>query len=678
MNQVFDINGCISFTLKWLQNSDNEIQAINQAQVSGLLKNDLTDLWSADTKMSELLLQDALNRDSLLPDNSFLAQIFIGLGEMSAHSHADLITPMEQKLLNSQYKALLSETINTVIERYTLFGKPYSDEELAMSKAIAEAPFSWQTLLTTQHICSRLGFSSRYGISYSAKLFLRVDAEGFAKWFSDSTNEAIYSITETIAEELVFKKDKKLISILINTGGNALKSLCASALMTPFERDIELDYKKVAAQLIKSGISSGDTLWITGYLLKEAIHSRYRLKSRVSDNKAQLTHLKSICAEQSDQNTKQEKEFIEASHENIISSLDNAEKEIDRILIEMATIWPAKGMTPLQFEQLKHCFVDTQEIKYKLAIQLGQEQDKEKLLKDNINAFKKYVGITSKSEVTKDFLSFHDHDGELLLWTAYSFIELNKGDSKPLSRILGNLVKSHTDNLNQFIEQPYIVQRQSEKWISATSRLAVLHYFVLTVYEVSDEEKKKEIEEILPFAVEHVLLLFRQVKGRWQDLVNDLPDKLIIETAFLIRSINSIESYQNMVIYDKKLPDYLRALVIWGNPQLTQENTVLAKHLFVSIGTLPSAHSQVNRCLIQILNVLDIAIANSKEAEQEDELIKLWEEIYQDWQGVLANSKWARTAEWLISAINGDELSQKEVIESSTWRDSNCCLKLSK
>lgn len=679
MKQSLDINSCISFTLKWLQNCDDEAQAIEQAKISGLLKNDLSDLWGVDTELSEKLLQDAVARYSLLPDKDFLAQIFIGLGEMSAHSHADLKTAVEPILLHLQYKQLLHETINRVIEIYTSHGKLFSSEEVSLSKAISEAPFSWQTLLRTQQICSRLEHSSHYGICYVSQLFLNVDAEGFAKWFSNNSNDAIYSVISSISVDLVFKKEKKLISILLNKGGNVLKLLCASALMTSFERDEAPDYKGIAAQLIKSGICVGDTLWITGYLLKEAIHSWYRLKGSVKDNKARLTYLKSTNTKQSNHHTVQEKEFVEACLENISSSLDKVEKEIEKVLIEMAEIWPAKGMTPFQLEQLEPSFVGTQEIKYKLAKKLGHYHDKNKLLKDNLGDFKKYVGINPKNEITKDLLSYSEHDSELLLWTSYSFIELYKDDKKALSRRLGHLVGGYTDILNKFIDQPYIAQRQTEKWISATSRLAILHYFVLVTYRISSEHNKTDLEEIIPYAVNHILILLRKANDGLIELVNELPDKLIHELAHVIRGTPSTRHHENTIVHDQTLPVYLRALIIWGNPQLTQSNTELAKSIFAMLGEFShsySLHAQ-NMHFNQVLDVLDIAIANSLESKQQAVIISLWYEIYNNWKEVLTDAKWEKTAKWLISALKGDCLASKQLTSSNTWGNSFCSLKIS-
>lgn len=674
MKQSLDINGCISFTLKWLQNCNDESQAIKQAKISGLLKNDLTDSWHVDTGLSESLLQSALTRHSFFPDKDFLAQIFIGLGEMSAHSHADLKTAMEPMLLRLEYKALLPEIINKIIEIYASHGKPYTPDEVSLSKVISEAPFSWKTLLLTQRICSRPQHCSHYGICYVSQLFLNVDAEGFAKWFSNNSNDAIYSVISLISIDLVFKKEKKLISILLNKGGNVLKLFCASALMTPFEQDEAPDYKGIAAQLIKSGICVGDTLWITGYLLKEAIHSWYRLKGSVKDNKARLTYLKSTNTMQSNHHTVKEKEFVETCLENISSSLDKVEKEIEKILIEMAEIWPVKGMTPFQLEQLEPSFVGTQEIKYKLAKKLGHDHDKNKLLKDNLGDFKKYVGINPKNEITKGFLSFSEHDSELLLWTSYSFVELYKYDKKALSRRIGHLVGGYTDILNKFIDQPYIAQRQTEKWISATSRLAILHYFVLITYRISSEHNKTDLEEIIPYAVNHILILLRKANDGLIELVNELPDKLIHELAHVIRCTPSTIHHENTIVHDQTLPVYLRALIIWGNPQLTQSNTELAKSIFAMLGEFSHSHSlqAQNMHFNQVLNVLDIAIANSLESKQQVVIISLWYEIYNNWKEVLTGAKWENTAKWLISAMEGDELCCEQLLESDSWGNSFC------
>lgn len=647
-NNIPTINNCIDFTLDWLIQNSSYSSKKSRYIKKLIIKGDANKLWNTNEKLLSKLLTRAIINPPFVKNYKSLVKLLIGLGEMSARCHVDLMFFLKPLFLKITYKSLLPKITKEALKIYEHNGYKYSEEDKKMSNIISTTSLSFEGLEVAQHICDRPGTLShtpRYGLYFIIKLYIIISPTSFSHWFNHSGNSSSIA-AGIVAENIIFNKDKKITNSLLNGGSDFLVLLSSSALMVNLDNEF-VSYKKINNTLFENGLDKGNAVWISALILKGLIHSWYRLTDRVKQETDNIAHYNNLVME--------------------------TYELIEKTLSELSDSWPEAGLSDHQFLQLNFSFVNTHEFIYKLAIKLHNDVDKQKLLTLNTNTLKKSLGITLKKEMTlQEYYTFNDREDNLIIWAAHSFLSLwEKDTSKSLAKKIGSLVGTFTDELNSFIQQPYIASRQSDKWFSATSRLAATHYFVLVFYSIAQKEYKSEIESILPFSIKHIILLLTKVQDRWLDLINDLPDKLIHETAFVLREVPLLKNKQESVVFNEQLPDHLRALMLWAKPKLVVKKQQLANKLFLSAGVVPLSHNLQNKHFNRILNVLDIGIANSTSAQQQNLIIKLWKESYEEWKPIL-DDKWEDAAEWLISAINGNAISIKRLKNTDGFNNSYC------
>jgi len=615
MTQVSsEVSQCVEQAFSWLLScpiSEAKIKAIDDALLAGNFESN----WNVDDKLYEKLLIKSLDKFPAYTQHKLLSELLIGLGELSARCHVQCEEYISDILSDDKYRCVLPIIIDQAISVYEIGGYNYSDDDMSTSSVIRRSKLDVETLKLADRICNRIGGNSggRYGLHFITRLFFNLDIVAFSNWFNENESNALYRISVELSENLVFEKSKEKTNLLIKQGSNFLKILAVSALTLNFDNKHKFwGIEELASFISSAGIDKGDAVWMAMHCLKRS----------------------------------------------------------DLVINDLALVWPEEGLTDHQLEQLNYAFDrDRSEIRYSIAESIQNDSNKKLLLTQNVNDFKKYVGITKG--ISDDSISFNQYDDNLVIWAAKSFVELHKNDDKELSRIVGSLVGSFSKKLENFISQPYMSVRQVQKWQYSTSRLAIIHYFVVNTYYATPDEHKQDIESLFSYAIDHIVMLLKAIQECWCPLINDLPDHLSRVTASVLRDVSSIRVKQEDIILEKNLPDYFRALVIWGNPSLIENNINLASSLFQAVGKFTSNRSLQNRNFNRILNLLDVAIASAESKDQQKVIINLWENVCQNWGGVL-DKKWQVTAAWLVGAVNGDQDAIDQLQDSDELNNCLC------
>ena len=616
MTQVSsEVSQCVEQAFSWLLScpiSEAKIKAVDNALLVGSFESN----WNVDDNLYEKLLIKSLDKFPAYTQHKLLSELLIGLGELSARCHVQCEEYISGIFSDEKYRCVLPIIIDQAISVYEAGGYKYSDDDVSISTAIRRSKLDVEIFKLAGHICNRVGgnFGGRYGLHFITRLFFNLDIVAFSNWFNENESNALYCVSVDVSENLVFEKSKEKTNLLIKQGSNFIKILAVSALTLNFDDKHKFwGVEELASFISSAGIDKGDAVWI-------AMHCLKRSKNR----------------------------------------------EIN----DLALVWPEEGLTDHQLEQLNYAFDrDRSEIKYSIAEKIQNESNRKLLLTQNVNEFKKYIGITRG--VSDESISFDQYDDSLVVWAAKSFLALHKNDDKELSRIVGSLVGSFSRNLESFISQPYMSVRQVQKWQYSTSRLAIIHYFVVNTYYATPDEHKQDIESLLTYAIDHIVMLLKTVQEFWCPLINDLPDHLSRVAASVLRDVPLIRGKQGCIVLDHSLPDYFRALVIWGNPCLIGNNIKLASSLFQDVGKFTSNQSRQNRNFNCILNLLDVAIASAESKDQQKLIIQLWENVCQNWVGVL-DKKWQDTASWLVSAVNGDQDAIEQLHDSDELNNCLC------
>ena len=71
---------------------------------------------------------------------------------------------------------------------------------------------------------------------------------------------------------------------------------------------------------------------------------------------------------------------------------------LEGMLSDMAVDWPSDGLSDAQMQSLKSIFVDTAEIRHRLAAKLTHQANRNWLLKRNITRLQDFIGLRRNPE----------------------------------------------------------------------------------------------------------------------------------------------------------------------------------------------------------------------------------------------------------------------------------------
>lgn len=131
---------------------------------------------------------------------------------------------------------------------------------------------------------------------------------------------------------------------------------------------------------------------MTGMRLKNAVHARYRIEETLKQNAGRLRYL-----EQHPDKAMGGIRNAAAETAGLRRQLDYAEQartkllpELEQLLGDIAADWPAAGLSNEQMQSLEFIFVDTAEIRRRLAAKITQQADRNRLLGRNVNQLRDF------------------------------------------------------------------------------------------------------------------------------------------------------------------------------------------------------------------------------------------------------------------------------------------------
>jgi hypothetical protein len=623
------------------------------------------------------LAKAALRR---LPENpTQLGDILHGLGEIVARSHVSIIEPLIAYLDNRRLR--LDKVFAAAFAREAKTSHPVRPDAVAFVQWLSSATTNWNTLrLALDHVerGHRFMGGGRYGLSFTARIILSLDARAIDACICANPNKQRLAAIGNALHSMVFPFDGKARpTVLLRSRNAAIRTIGAVALISPLGiMGAPLSFRSCWSVLVAGGIAPSDATWMMGLRLKDAIHQRYRLEHGRVNETARLHYVEKNpqAAMGGAENADAELRMLRHRLDTYTEHYSRLLPELEGMLIDMAGDWPVAGLSDDQMQWLDNVFVDTAEFRYRLAEKIPNGPNRDWLLKRNVERLRDFIGLTrTANEVPTDHF-YPDESRFLPLseWTARSLNLLFETDRRGAGRRTSDLVSGVAEAATAFMAQPFIAARKPEPWQSILTRAACADRFALMVVEIAPQSGRSGLIGLNQLAIEHAFTILSH--GQVPHQASDIFFRL---TALAIQNMGyqpSPDDIRQMWGMTETLPNFARALALWSSPALVTRHQALASDLFCQVGALPLSQQGLDLQMSQMLSLLDMAIATCAAAGRTDliaHVISLWRAAYKDWHAI--NDTWAESAAMLAAAVAADGPERIHLRTDSTFAQSYCC-----
>ena len=646
------------------------------ARAKGLIISDEGPHWKADGGIMTSLTESALPR--LPSDAGRLGEIMHGIGEISARCHAQTLPTLFVNYLKSRQADMrLSEVFGAAVRCDSRIPRQINVGNVAFGQWLARSTLSWSTF---DQAVVRIGHPDDvfggFGLKFVARVIFCIAPHVIDAWITDHPDHPAVSIIGSAALTMVFPFDhESAIAPLLESATPAIKCLGAAAVVCPVAMQSGLSFRDCHKALVDAGFAPADATWMSGMRIKNAIHARYRIEHAREENTARLR-------------------YIEKNPDKAIGGIRNAEfemnhsraqltradeayatllPELEGMLSAMAADWPGSGLSEEQMQSLEFIFVDTAEIRHRLATKLSHTANRDWLLKRNIDRLVDFVGLRKNpGDISKQyFLPDERQYNALAHWAAQSLVLLYDPDNRGVGRRTSDLVLGVATAAERLMAQPFISGRQPDAWHSIMTRAACADRFAFMVIASTPEARQETVMRLNDLALDFAfkLLSARNLPERSGTAFHQLTAQAAQHIELLA---NADESRETWALADA-LPDFARALALWASPSLVEKHKELALHLFRRICVPPLSRSNYNLQMSRMLTLLDTAIASATEAQKGDlvsDLKRLWIAGYRDWIAIVP--QYESIAEKLALAVEKDGPERAEIIGDAIFTHSRC------
>jgi hypothetical protein len=664
----------------WLLGDDHngaDRDVLASARLHGLIQSDAPH-WKADGDIATKLTESAIAR---LPDDpEQLGDILHGLGEIAAHSHAPTLLTLLMKHLEPRRGQLrLDEVLDVAVKRDSAISHPVRTDQIAFAQWLSRARLEWSTFDAAVNHVERphhLVGGGRFGLRFVARIILSIEPGIIDRWIAVHPDHPSIAAIGSAALLMVFPfDDHAMVAPVFESRNIAIKCFAAASIVCPVGLQSPLGTRDCHKALVAAGFAVADATWMIGMRIKNTVHARYRLEHGREQDSARLRYL-----EQNPDKALGGLRNAEGEIRITRSQLDRAEEayskllpELEAMLSDMAADWPADGLSEGQMASLEHIFVDTAEIRHRLAAKLSHQGNRDWLLKRNITRLQDFIGLRKNpADIPKEyFLPDEKRFEPIEKWTAQSLVLLYEGDNRGVGWRTSVLVSGVAKAAEKLIGLPFVSGRQPETWQSVMTRSACATRFALAVVASVPEEQKNTVAKLRELAIAHAFALLA---------AHNLPEsaaaclhELTAQGVEHMGLSSTPDEFREKWGLAENLPDFARALALWSSPTLIEKHKQLASILFLRVGSLPLSHSSYNLQMSRMLTLLDMAIASGTQAGKPDLIsyvVLLWKLAYRGWPPI--SNRWEGIADKLAAAVAGDGPERIEIVAEKAFANSYC------
>lgn len=672
--------------LRWLLNlpectSPNLI--LRRSKLRGLIRESTSPHWKVDGPTVEWSLKLALRR---LPSKAVtIGELVHGLGEISARTHADLLEPLAGHLrsFRSSYNFVFG-MLKAAASVSAQMSRSSGVQELSIAQALTRRDLNWELLTIAQSYTRHpydVSAGQRYGLSFAARLGLKLDPSAVSSLMTRMPNHPMLAaIARAGVDSLWNDKGEAALRLLLS--GNPLFTALAavSVVMEETESGYRRSYREINELLKGAGVDAADAIWLSGVRLKEVVHARYSARHRIEELSRWLEVLRVFPdrAVGGEENVAREIGRLEKELSAIQSREAICEATIEQILTEMAECWPEDGLNDQQMKFLEAIFVNTPEIRYRLAKRLHHANNRTQILERNVEQIANKIGLRADlSSIFDEYYSPNESEFfEATRWCAKSLIMRYQADPKGVGKRTSYLIGPLVVSAEAILDEPYMATRRPSQWESAAARSISAHLFAFAVVAEASESDGVSVEGLKKLAIECSLKTLRAIGNRFTNrhLVDELAQIAINRAA----EVQNLELCLNAWISASELPPILCAYALWQDPNRVKSDLEGARDLFLQAGRVPVSRRAERYHFSRMLSLIDAATVAAFQNDARDlfpELSQLWSFFLKDWKEH-AQGPWSDAPGVMARALIGPGKDRDRVLLDPSFKNSRCRLSL--
>lgn len=652
-----------------------------RARLYGLLIGEREEHWHANGPTVAWLLNRAIRRLPGEPER--LGILLHGIGELAARCHVDLRAPF-LRVIGHRPKLLPEAVLDAAFAASgRLANHRFHMQELAVAQALLNSPLSRKTLENGLTLAGRphaAGGLFRHGWNFVVRLYARANLAVLDRWILQQQTDDVRlaAIVATLAEDLMWQAHSgDLARRLLKSRIPLLKCVAAGAVIDlPLHVGPRKTYAQCYEILRQAGIDSGDATWIAAEALKQIVHSRYRITSRLPQIDARRRYLDDHpeAAAHGPNYLAYELEQLEREETTLRAADTETATALETALNDIAGGWPVEGLSADQLRSLDAAFVQTCEIRHRLAVKLPPSPNRDALLETNIRQMKETVGLSSKLPGVFDqhFSGAAYRLAETLWWSAQSHVVRYAGDNRGIGRRASLVLEHLVTAGEELIDEPFIAGRQFERWSSAVGRLTCADLWALYVIVATPPALADQVDHLRKLAIHHTAFLFRRAGARYHDqgdmmgrlaltVVDHLPEATVSEWAL-----------------DATLPDYLRVLAAWNSPAFMRDHPETAAALLAQIAVKPLSAHGYDRQINRLVTFVDWIVARAWKRQDHacmSHLVKAWLLCRQNWTDVLRGSL-LDAPSWFWTALQKEGEARTQLLADGRFAKTACVAEL--
>lgn len=670
----FEKLATVPIALRWLLEIEplsSDKAVFRQACLHRILRRRRGGDWSCSG--SRLLKRVWLASRRLPKRPAELADVLHGLGEMVARAPDRCSTLVSERLRRVCWRVNFQPVLDQAVRRDGAHTWSRNRGGIAFGQWVARAPFDWDSLNSAIWCLGHPGNHAawRYGLLFTSRLALSMRPEAVDRWLRKQLDNSAVAVIGMAACDMQLPwNELRGARSLLTSATPAFRCIAAAALLeSPWRRDGPLSFEECVKALQASEIAPGDIVWAMGWRLKELIHARYRVTDGLKNAAARKHQLEEDpdSSPSGPHNAATHLKIAIAEVERLKPRLAEIEEALERILSNLAAIWPYEGLTPAQLREMSHNFVDTPEVRYRLAMKLSCLSDRDALLQANVTQLRAFL---YPSDLSGDPLDGHFHRDEsnysrMETWTARSMVALYADDKKGVGRQTSYLLQALAGQATELAERPYAAGRFSHLWSNVTGRAAFADRFAFAV--VAAASCPADVAFLKSAAVDHsftVLHMSRQEAGH---------DILFVHLAFAavheIAGLEYAEAVRLRWAQADTLPDFARAFAIWTSPSLPDEHADLADCLFRRVMERPLSRSANNTqlsCMVTLLDIALVAATLEKNPVRRQRIVDLWIDGFDPWRSIA--SQWGAAARLMSIALASEGPERRKLLADDRFR----------
>jgi hypothetical protein len=675
LKELPSVQAALAWLLAMPESTNGDV--IAAARLKGLvLSEDDEPHWKVDGALVAGLAGDALDRLPGDPDR--YSKILHGIGEIAARSHAPtLLTLFMNDLKTRQEKLPLQEILNAAVNCDTAIPHQIGVAELALAQWLSRAKLEWNTF---DAAVSRMGHPDRifgrFGLGFSARVILSSNSNAIDHWIESHPDHPALAVIGSAALTMVFPFDSQAnVAPLLQSKNVAIKCLGAASIVCPVGLGPTPSYRDCHKALVAAGFGAADATWMTGIRIKNTIHQRYWLEYQREQNSARLRYVEQNPDKATGgvRNAEAETRMLRDRLQHEEESYSKLLPELEAMLSDMATDWPVEGLIDEQMAALERIFVDTPEIRYRLATKLAHQANRDWLLKRNIRRLEEFIGLQKiPADVPKKYPAPNETQfAKIVDWTAVSLVLLYETDPRGIGKRTSDLVFGIAAVTDTLAAQPFFSGRDPETWQSIMTRSAYAGRFAFAVVKSMPAQRRDAVVRLNELALSHARMVLSASNPPANGIktLHELTAQAVEHMAFCPDPEKCREDWASA----KNLPGFARALALWASPTLVEKHKQLACDLFGRVCATPLSRSSYSVQLSRMLTLLDMAVASAAGGERPDLLSwvsELWRSAYRDWLEIC--KPYEGTAETLISAVQTDGQERAQIVADEAFAQSYC------